>query len=114
MLGGKQGSGGMRAVQADPLEAWVDESIQRSQARGYNPHIFISMRERHTTVPAMERIVVASGEIQSGFIRLKHLGMLEWTMEAGILRFPERFTEQARAAAQFRIDHADDPILRAR
>lgn len=98
---------------ADPLEAWVDESIQRAQARGYNPHIFMGMRDRYTTVPVMERIV-ASGEIQSGFTRLKQLGMLDWTVAAGILRFPDRFTEDARAAAQFRIDHADDPILRTR
>jgi hypothetical protein len=101
----------MQAHHNDPLEAWVDESIGRARARGYHPTIFIGMRERYTTVPAMERIV-ASGEIQSGFIRLKHLGMLEWTIEEGILRFPERFTDQARAAAQFRIEHADDPMLR--
>ena len=103
----------MRARHSDPLEAWGDESIERARARGYHPNIFIGMRERYTTVPAMEKIV-ASGEIQSGFIRLKHLGMLDWTIEAGILRFPERFTNQARAAAQFRIEHADDPILRTK
>lgn len=62
------------------------------------------------TVPAMEKIV-ASGVIQSGFMRLKHLGMLDLTVEAGILRFPDRFSAQACAAAQFRI--AITPMIRS-
>ena len=53
----------MRARHSDPLEAWGDESIERARARGYHPNIFIGMRERYTTVPAMEKIV-ASGEIK--------------------------------------------------
>ena len=98
----------------DPLEAWVDESIERSQSRGYHPTIFIRMRERYGTRAAMEQIV-QSGEIQSGFIRLKQLGMAEeWSIEAGILKFPEQFTRQARECAQFRLDHIDDERLRSR
>jgi hypothetical protein len=103
----------MLAHRADSLEAWIDESIQLSQSRGYHPTIFMGMRDQHGTVEAMEHLV-RSGEIQSGFVRLKHLRMLEWSIEAGVLRFPERFTDEARQCAQFRIDHADDPILRAR
>jgi hypothetical protein len=92
----------------DPLEAWVDESIRRSQARGYHPKEFINMRARYTTVPAMERLM-QSGQIQSGLVRLNELGMAhEWSVEAGILRFPERFTLAAREAARFRLDHIDD------
>jgi hypothetical protein len=98
--------------QSDPLEAWVDESIERSRAKGYDPTEFISMRARHKTVPAMERLI-RSGQIQSGLIRLKHLGMAEeWSIEAGILKFPDRFTPDARAAAKFRLDHIDDTELR--
>lgn len=101
-----------RIVQSDPLEAWVDESIQRSRAKGYDPFAFIDMRKRHQTIPAMERLV-QSGHIQSGFIRLRDLGMAEdWSVEAGILKFPERFTVAARACAQFRIDHINDEELR--
>jgi hypothetical protein len=103
-----------RMSRSDPLEAWVDESIERSQAKGYHPTVFIGMRDRHGTVPAMEQIV-QSGEIQSGFIRLKHLGMAEeWSVEAGILKFPERFTRRACECAQFRLDHINDETLRSR
>ena len=96
---------------SDPLEAWVDESIVQSRRGGYNPTIFSSMR-RGGTVAAMSKLV-ESGAIQSGFIRLRDMGMLEWTVETGILKFANRFTPQAQACAQFRIDHADDPMLRA-
>jgi hypothetical protein len=96
----------------DPLEVWVDESIRRSQARGYHPTDFIAMRDRHGTVPAMERLM-QSGQIQSGLVRLNALGMAqEWSVEAGILRFPQRFTLSAREAAQFRLDHIEDEELR--
>jgi hypothetical protein len=97
---------------SDPLEAWVDESIQRAQTRDYHPTEFISMRQRHGTVPAMERLM-KSGQIQSGLVRLKELGMAEeWSVEAGILRFPTRFTRAARDAAQGRLEHIDDEGLR--
>jgi hypothetical protein len=70
------------------------------------------MRERYRTVPAMERLV-QSGHIQSGFRRLRELGMArEWSVEAGILRFPHRFTQSARDCAQFRLDHINDEELR--
>lgn len=96
----------------DPLEAWVDEGIQRSQARGYHPTDFINMRERLGTVLAMERLM-HSGQIQSGLVRLNALGMAqEWSVEAGILRFPDRFTIAAREAAQFRLNHINDEELR--
>lgn len=96
----------------DPLEAWVDESIRLAQARGYNPTVFIDMRRRYETVPAMERLM-QSGQIQSGLVRLNALGMAqEWSVEAGILRFSDRFTPAARQAAQFRLDHIDDEGLR--
>jgi hypothetical protein len=84
---GKQRGQAVCTHQPDPLEAWVDESIERSQSRGYHPSVFISMRKRHGTVAAMEQLV-GSGEIQSGFIRLKKLDMAkEWSVEAGILKF---------------------------
>jgi hypothetical protein len=55
---------------SDPLEAWVDKSILECQAKGYHPGYFIDMRRRLGTVPAMEQLV-ETGDIQSGFRRLK-------------------------------------------
>ena len=79
---------------------------------GYNPTIFIRMRHQHKTVPAMEQLV-ESGVIQSGFKRMKKLGMAkDWSVEAGILKFPDRFSDRARECAQFRLDNIDDPSLR--
>jgi hypothetical protein len=99
-------------AQADPLERWVDESIKRAVARGYHPTEFIKMRARHQTVSAMERLM-QSGQIQSGLRRLKELGMeKEWSVEAGILKFPDRFTRQATEVAKFRLLHIDDDDLR--
>jgi hypothetical protein len=111
MLSGKQGTEAPMQA-SDPLEAWVDESIRRSQQAGYDPIVFIRMRQDHATVRAMERLM-QSGQIQSGLIRLRDLGMAEeWSVEAGILRFPERFTPAAREAARWRLDHIDELGLR--
>lgn len=96
----------------ESLEAWVDESIERSRTKGYCPTEFISMRERYGTMPAMERLM-RSGQIQSGLKRLKELGMAEeWSVEAGILKFRDRFKPNAVAAAEFRLSHIDDDGLR--
>jgi hypothetical protein len=99
-------------LHADPLEVWVEQSIQQSQSKGYHPSEFIRMRERHGTVKAMGRLMQA-GQIQSGLVRLKELGMAEdWSVEAGILKFPDRFTKKERDAARFRLDNIDDEGLR--
>ena len=96
---------------SDPLEEWIDESIRRSQEQGYHPEEFIRMRNRHGTVEAMERLM-RNGKIQSGLRRLKELGMAnEWSVEAGILLFPARFSCASRDAAKFRLDHIDDEDL---
>ncbi len=69
------------------------------------------MRERHRTVGAMERLM-ASGQIQTGFRRLHRFGMAgEWSIEAGIPRFPTCFTKTARDAAAFGLEHTDDEKL---
>jgi hypothetical protein len=104
---------GMRTHQADPLETFVDEGLQRMAERRYYPSVFIRMRGQHGTAPAIERLVV-SGEVQSGFRRLQRLDMLEWSMEAAVGRFPDRFTQTARECAAFRLANVDDKRLRGR
>jgi hypothetical protein len=99
--------------QPDLLEAWIDEGLRRCVARGYHPTIFIGMRRRLGTVPAIEQLV-QSGEIQSGFKKLCELDMAHWSIEAAVRRFPHEFTESARECAEFRLKHRDDPALRAR
>jgi hypothetical protein len=93
------------AMTVGDLEAFVDEGIARCQARGYNPHIFMDMRDRYGTITAINRLLL-QGEIQSGFQKLHDMNMLEWTIEAAALRFPDLFKKGIREAAQFRLDQA--------
>lgn len=103
----------MRVRRSDPLEAFVDEGLQRMAQRDYYPTIFIRMREEHGTVETIERLVV-TGEVQSGFHRLRRLNMLEWSMEEAVGRFSDRFTQRARECAAFRLANVDDRALRDR
>ena len=84
------------------LDAFIDEGIQLSLKRGYNPTVFIGMRTRHGTVDAISRLVI-SGDLQSGFKRLHRMGLLDWTIEAAVLKFPTEFSADARKCAEFRI-----------
>jgi hypothetical protein len=105
----------MRTLDERPgtLEAFVDEGVRRMGQRGYTPHEFIRMRREHGTAPAIERLVV-SGEVQSGFYRLRRLDMLEWSMESAVLAFAQQFTQTARECAAFRLANVDDKGLRGR
>ena len=87
------------------LEEFVDESIHRSSEHGYRPTGFIGMRNRFGTVGAIDRLV-RSGDIKGGFKRLEALGLLEWTVEAAVLRFPDEFSREVRAAAEWRLAQA--------
>lgn len=87
------------------LEAFIDETIKLAQQKGYHPTTFIAMRKRHRTVPAISRLVV-SGEIQSGFKRLRELGLLDWSIEAAVMKFPEEFNREVLEAAEWRLRQA--------
>ena len=65
------------------VEAWVDESIRQSKARGYHPGDFIRMRaaDGGRSIQVIERLV-QSGEVQSGFRRMKQIGLLEWSLDS--------------------------------
>ncbi len=86
------------------LEPFIDESIKRSNKKGYHPTTFIRMRSDYGTIPAIKRLV-ESGEPQSGFRRLKELGMLDWSLEAAVLKFPQDFPDRKTAEyARARLD----------
>lgn len=87
------------------LDAFIDESIRRSVARGYHPTTFMEMRAKWGTREAIKRLVV-SGDIQSGFRRLHDLGLPDWSIEAAALKFPMHFDKGIREAAQFRLEQA--------
>jgi hypothetical protein len=89
-------------MNVDGLEAFIDETIRRAQQRGYYPTVFQRMRAQYGTVSAIEKLVI-SGEVQSGFKRLQELGLLAWSIEASVIKFPEKFTNAANECAEFRL-----------
>jgi hypothetical protein len=84
----------MRVDRTDPLEAFIDESLRQFASRHYYPKEFNRMRAQYGTVSTIEKLV-KSGEIQSGFRRLQQLHLLERSMEAAVLQFPNEFTRDA-------------------
>jgi hypothetical protein len=84
------------------LEAFVDEATRLAKERGYNPSIFVGMRHQFGTIDAIEKLV-QSGEMQSGFKRLKQLGLLDWTIETAVIRFAAEFSNNARQCAEWRL-----------
>ncbi|MGJ5205035.1 hypothetical protein [Bradyrhizobium sp. HKCCYLR20261] len=85
------------------LEAWIDESIRISTEHNYHPKVFVAMRSRHGTIEAIKRLV-SQGDIQSGFRKLKELGLKEWTIEQAVLNFPGEFrSRELQDAARWRL-----------
>lgn len=90
----------------DELEMFIDNSLMQSRNKGYIPTKFISMRGESGTVEAINRLMV-QGHIQSGFVRMKKLGLLPLSLEAAVLAFPDRFKRPIREAARFRLDQVE-------
>ncbi|MFG1345112.1 hypothetical protein V5F59_09485 [Xanthobacter autotrophicus DSM 431] len=86
------------------LEQFIDESIQVSRTKGYHPTTFMRMRADYGTVGAIRRLV-ETGEKQSGFVRLRELGLLDWSLEAAVIKFPDEpgFTRTTIAYAEARL-----------
>lgn len=84
------------------LETFIEEAIKKAKAHGYTPTAFMAMRSQLGTVSAIEKLV-QSGDVQSGFKRLEQLGLLEWSIEAAVAKFPIEFTRQARECAEWRL-----------
>lgn len=84
------------------LEAFIDETISVSATKAYYPTTFIGMRDRYGTVEAISRLVI-SGDLQSGFTKLQKLGLIDYTIEAAVIKFPGEFPKQAKECAAFRL-----------
>ena len=70
---------GTEQIASAALEAFIDKAIKLAKERGYNPTIFQGMQRQYGTLKAIEKLV-QSGDVQSGFKRLKQLDLLEWTI----------------------------------
>lgn len=91
------------AKRNEELEEFIDELIERSREKGYIPKAFINMRHRYGTVKAIKRLV-DSKEIQSGFKRLRELGLLYLSIEAAVMKFPDEFTIEEQESAKWRLE----------
>ena len=85
------------------LEKFIDELISRSIEEGYTPQTFIDMRYRHGTVEAIKRLVT-SRNIQQGLKRLGELNLLDLSVEAAVLKFPEEFTHEEQETSRWRLE----------
>ena len=93
---------GTKRTASPDLEAFIDNSIELAKQREYNPTVFVGMRRQYGTVDAIERLV-QSGDLQSGFRRLKQLDLLDWTIESAVIKFPTEFSRNARQCAEWRL-----------
>jgi hypothetical protein len=96
----------MSQLPASPeLEAFCDEGIRLVISRsGKYPTVFNDMRRNQGTKAAITKLM-RSGETQSGFKRLKALGLLDWSIEAAVLKFSEEFDQETVDAARYRLKH---------
>ena len=88
------------------LEAFIDQMIKLAKPHRYTPTTFIGMRRQYGTIRAIERLV-ESGDIQSGFDRLSKIGLLDWTIEAAVIKFPEEFGHSTRECAKWRLEQVN-------
>ena len=87
------------------LESFIEEAIRLGRDKGYNPTIFIGMRQSLGTIPSISKLV-RSGDLQSGFERLQKLNLLDWTIEAAVEKFPSEFDKHDIECAAFRLRQA--------
>jgi hypothetical protein len=90
-------------VSAMTLEEFVDESISRAQARGYTPNWFVGMWNDDRSLAPIEQLVKTS-EAKSGYKRMVRIGLKDWTLEAAVVKYPERFSKEAIAYANARLE----------
>jgi len=85
------------------LEQFIDEGIKLGIKHGFQPTVFLRMRQDHGLVVAIERLV-KTGEPQAGFKRMKEFGLLDWTLEAAVLKYPDQFSKHAKEYAKARLE----------
>lgn len=85
------------------LDQFIDEMIEKARPFSYSPTTFMSMRDKYGTVSAIKRLVETS-EPQSGFRRLREIGLSDWCLESAVIKFPNEFTKKTIEYARARLD----------
>lgn len=84
------------------LEYFCDEFIRRGNALNFDHSLFEGMRVRHGTIAAIKTVVDMGGKL-SGIKKLNELGLLDWSIEAAVVKFPEEFTPRTLEYAKDRL-----------
>lgn len=92
------------------FEAASRDAVEECRTLDYQPTVWISMMNEMGATGAARKIVV-SGDIQSGFERLVHLGRLDLTIEFAVLcpKWDSLFDQPVREAAWWRLSQALRP-----
>ena len=85
------------------FEDFVDELIKQSRDKGHNPKVFINMRRRYGTINSIKSLVDCK-EIHRGLRRLQELRSLHLSLEAVVLKFPDKFTIEERETARWKLE----------
>jgi hypothetical protein len=94
------------------IEEWFDHGEKVCTRRGFPPGRWPDMRKRLGTVAAAIRVIEKLSVDETPLARLKKADLIEWSIEAGVTRFPEEFPDpKLREIAQWRMDNCDDPLL---
>ncbi len=93
----------------NPLNAFIEEGLKLSLAKGYPATIFRRMVAEYGNVEAVRRLAEAD-VLQSGLRELAKLGLLDWSAEAAVGKFPELFPNlltRESAAFKLRLAHLE-------
>jgi hypothetical protein len=87
--------------------AACDAAVAEARLLGYDPTVWISMQNEMGAAEAARRLL-ASGDIQSGFLRLVEFQRPDLTVEWSVLdpKWEPLFTEDHRHAARWRLRQA--------
>lgn len=86
------------------LDEFVDNCVAVSIEHGYHPTRFLEMRQSGAyPLVGLIKHLVETSEPRSGFVRMKQLGLADWTLEAAVVKFPDEFTTDTLAYAKARL-----------
>lgn len=86
------------------LEEFIDRLTERADVKVYIPKLFTDTRYRYGTVQAI-KMLISSREIRKYDLiwRLRELNLLDLSVEAAVLKFPENFTFEEQKTARWRL-----------
>lgn len=91
----------------EKLNLFIKQLLKNAKEQDYYPSQLMIMiaRENGDQAKAISKLV-KSTNIQTGFSRLKELGLLDWSVESAVLKFPSLFTKEEQVYAEFRLSEA--------